>query len=75
MIVHQEPKGGMEAFQEAPLYDTHRAELHEILLRRAVELGAVVSLCGGGGGGAEPWLTAGRVAFAGQAGLPGAILC
>ena len=33
----------MEAFQEAPLYDTHRAELHEILLKRAVELGATVS--------------------------------
>ena len=41
--MHQEPKGGMEAFQEAPLYDTHRAELHEILLKRAVELGATVS--------------------------------
>lgn len=44
MIVHQEPKGGMEIFREAPLYDTHRAELHEILLKRAIELGATVSL-------------------------------
>lgn len=44
LITFQEPRLDDETWKNAPLYDTTRAELHEVMLNRARELGAEVRM-------------------------------